>query len=283
MSELEPRLPAIFLGHGSPMEALGGPYADAWRRLGATLPRPRAVLMISAHWYIDATAVTAMKAPRTIHDFYGFPEALYQITYPAPGEPWLAERATNLLAPVEVLKDNDWGLDHGAWSVLRHLIPAANVPVVQLSIDRTKPPGFHFEIGRRLRDLRDEGVLIAGSGDVVHNLRTVSFDDGAQPYDWAIRFNDVVRQAIADHDWQRLINYAELGQDALKSIPTPEHYLPLLYTLGAAYDDEPVSFFNDEIAFKSISMLGVSIGHAQPGGDAVTRHPNWPRPRKVAE
>jgi 4,5-DOPA dioxygenase extradiol len=256
------------------MEALGGPYADAWRRLGETLPRPRAVLMISAHWYIDATAVTAMKVPRTIHDFYGFPEALYRITYRAPGEPWLAERVTNLLAPVEVLQDHDWGLDHGAWSVLRHLIPDANVPVVQLSIDRTKPPNFHFEIGRRLRDLRDEGVLIAGSGDVVHNLQTVSFDVGAQAYDWAVRFNDVVRQKIADHDWQPLINYSALGQDVRKSIPTPEHYLPLLYTLGAAYEDEPVSFFNDEIALKSISMLGVSIGHPEPGAGIMPVRPN---------
>ena len=274
MSELEPRLPAIFLGHGSPMEALGGPYADAWQRLGETLPRPRAVLMISAHWYIDATAVTAMKAPRTIHDFYGFPEELYQISYPAPGEPWLAERIANLLVPLNILQDQDWGLDHGAWSVLRHVFPNADVPVVQLSIDRTKPPSFHFEIGRRLRDLRDEGVLIAGSGDVVHNLRRVSFDEGAQPYDWAVRFNDVVRQSIADHDWQPLIDYPALGQDAQQSIPTPEHYLPLLYTLGAAYEDEPATFFNDEIAFKSISMLSVSIGHAQPGGGVAITHPN---------
>jgi 4,5-DOPA dioxygenase extradiol len=266
MSELEPRLPTIFLGHGSPTETLGGTYADVWRRLGETLPRPRAVLMISAHWYTDTTAVTAMKAPRTIHDFYGFPEELYQITYPAPGEPWLAERTANLIAPVEIMPDQDWGLDHGAWSVLRHIFPNADVPVVQLSINRTKPPSFHFQIGRRLRDLRDEGVLIAGSGDVVHNLRTVSFDRGAEPYDWAIRFNNLVRRVIADHDWPSLIDYPALGEDALRSIPTPEHYLPLLYTLGAAYDDEPVSFFNDEIAFKSISMLGVNIGHALPGG-----------------
>ena len=146
------------------------------------------------------------------------------------------------------------------------MYPNADVPVVQLSIDRTKPPSFHYELGRRLRDLRDEGVLIAGSGDVVHNLRAVSFDDGAQPYDWAARFNNAVRQAIADHNWLPLIDYPALGQDAQRSIPTPEHYLPLLYNLGAAYDDEPVSFFNDEIAFKSISMLGASIGHAQPGG-----------------
>ena len=246
------------------MEALGGPYADVWRRLGAALPRPRAVLMISAHWYIDATAVTAMTAPRTIHDFYGFPETLYQITYPAPGEPWLARRVAHLLEPVEVLQDQDWGLDHGAWSVLRHMFPGADVPVVQLSIDRTKPPGFHFDVGRRLRDLRDEGVLVAGSGDCVHNLRKLSFVEGAPPYDWAVRFNDVVRQAIARRDWQSLINYPALGRDAHDSIPTAEHFLPLLYTLGSAYEDEPVSFFNDVIAFRSISMLGVSIGHALP-------------------
>lgn len=264
MSKLEPRLPTLFLGHGSPMEALGGGYADVWRQVGETLPRPRAILMVSAHWYIDATAVTAMKAPRTIHDFYGFPETLYGITYPAPGEPWLAERVANLLKPMSVLQDQDWGLDHGTWSVLRHVFPKADVPVVQLSIDRTKPPHFHFDLGRRLRDLRDEGVLIAGSGDVVHNLRAARFDDGAQPYDWAIRFNDFVRHAITSRDWQSLINYAALGQDARESIPTPEHYLPLLYTLGAAYEDEPVSFFNDEIALKSVSMLGVSIGHARP-------------------
>lgn len=269
MSELEPRLPAIFLGHGSPMEALGGRYAQAWRALGESLPRPRAVLMISAHWYIDATAVTAMQSPRTIHDFYGFPEALYQISYPAPGEPWLAQRAAHLLSPMKVVQDQDWGLDHGTWSVLRHVFPAADVPVVQLSIDRTQPPDFHFELGRRLRELRDEGVLIAGSGDIVHNLRTLKPDGPA--YDWAVRFNDAVRGAIARHDWQPLINYPALGPDAQRAIPTPEHYLPLLYTLGAAYEDEPVAFFNDEIALGSVSMLGVSIGHPEPGGGVATR------------
>jgi 4,5-DOPA dioxygenase extradiol len=269
MSELEPRLPTIFVGHGSPMEALGGPFADVWRVLGASLPRPKAVLMISAHWFIDSTAVTAMAKPRTIHDFYGFPEPLYQLEYPAPGEPWLAERVARSLAPTFVGLDQDWGLDHGAWSVLRHMFPDADIPVVQLSIDRTEPPTFHFELGRRLRDLRDEGILIAGSGDVVHNLRAANFAAGAPVFDWAQRFNAFAKSAIAGGRWQDLIEYPALGEDARRSIPTPEHYLPLLYVLGAAYEDEPVSFFNDEIALSSISMLGVSIGHAQPGGDRL--------------
>jgi 4,5-DOPA dioxygenase extradiol len=267
VSELEPRLPAIFFGHGSPLEALGGRFANAWRELGSALPRPKAVLMISAHWFIDSTSVTAMARPRTIHDFYGFPEPLYQIEYSAPGEPWLAERVAHALAPTAVALDQDWGLDHGSWSVLRHAFPNADIPVVQLSVDRTEPPAFHFKLGRRLRDLRDEGILIAGSGDVVHNLRAANFADGAPALDWATRFNTYIKGAIAGRRWDELIDYPKLGDDARRSIPTPDHYLPLLYVLGAGYEDEPVSFFADEIALSSISMLGVSIGHAQPGGD----------------
>lgn len=202
MSELEPRLPTIFFGHGSPMEALGGRYAEIWREIGTRLPRPEAVLMISAHWFVDAVSVTAMPMPRTIHDFYGFPEPLYQIEYPAAGEPWLAERVAHTLAPIDVARDQDWGLDHGAWSVLRHLFPAADIPVVQLSIDRTKPPQFHFDLGRRLRALRDEGILIAGSGDVVHNLRAASLSEGAPPLDLALRFNAFAKAAIADGRWE---------------------------------------------------------------------------------
>jgi len=269
VSELEPRLPTVFFGHGSPMEALGGRFADAWCGIGARLPRPKAVLMVSAHWFIDAVAVTAMARPRTIHDFYGFPEPLYQIDYPAPGEPWLAERAAHALAPIAVVRDHDWGLDHGAWSVLRHVFPKADVPVVQLAIDRTKPPHVHFDLGRRLRVLRDEGVLIAGSGDIVHNLRAASRAPDATAQDWAIRFNAFAKAAIADRRWQALIAYPGLGEDARLSIPTPDHYLPLLYVLGAAFEDEPVSVFNDEIVLSSISMMGVAIGHAQPGGDGA--------------
>jgi 4,5-DOPA dioxygenase extradiol len=262
MSELASRLPTIFFGHGSPMETLGGRYAETWRQLGATLPRPKAVLMVSAHWYTRGTAVTSMAVPRTIHDFQGFPEELHRVTYPAPGDPALAERVAGLLAPIEVARDQDWGLDHGTWSVLRHLIPDASVPVVQLSIDGTKPARYHHEVGRRLRPLRDEGVLIAGSGDVVHNLRAARRGDGVAPYDWALRFNRFVRQTIGDGNWQPLIDYAALGEDAMLSAPTPEHYLPLLYVLGAAHEDEPRGFFNDDIALGSVSMLGVTIGCA---------------------
>lgn len=269
MSELLPRLPTIFFGHGSPMVTLGGGYADVWRELASGLPQPKAVLMVSAHWYIDAVAVTAMAAPRTIHDFYGFPEELYQIRYPAPGSPWLAGRVADLLSPLPVIQDQDWGLDHGTWSVLRHLIPAADVPVVQLSIDRTRPPQFHYELGRRLRDLRDEGVLVAGSGDVVHNLRAANLADGAEPYDWALRFNAFVKSAITDGRREDLVDYLSLGADARRSIPTPEHYLPLLYVLGAAFDDERAVFFNDDVALASVSMLGVVIGHPEPGASGT--------------
>jgi 4,5-DOPA dioxygenase extradiol len=264
LSEPATRLPAIFFGHGSPMEALGGRFADAWRRLGASLPRPRAVLMVSAHWYIGEVAVTAMERPRTIHDFGGFPEALYQVSYPAPGDAWLVDRTIAALAPTPVRRDQAWGLDHGTWSVLRHVWPHADVPVVQLSIDRTQPPQFHFELGRRLRALRDEGVLVAGSGDVVHNLPAAIRRPDAPAYDWAVRFNDEVRRIIAGGDRDSLIDYAALGPDALASAPTPDHYLPLLYVLGAAHEGEPADFFTDEIELGSISMMGVTFGAATP-------------------
>jgi 4,5-DOPA dioxygenase extradiol len=247
------------------MATLGRRYAHIWRGLASGLPQPKAVLMVTAHWYVDGLAVTAMNTPRTIHDFYGFPEELYQIRYPAPGSPWLARRIADLLSPLTVIEDQDWGLDHGAWSVPRHLIPDADVPVVQLSVDRTRPPGFHFELGLRLRDLRDEGILVAGSGDVVHNLRAAIFADDAAPYDWAPRFNEFVKSAIAGGRRRDLIDYSNLGGDARRAIPTPDHYLPLLYVLGAAFDDEEPAFFSDEVALASISMLGVAMGHPQPG------------------
>jgi 4,5-DOPA dioxygenase extradiol len=251
------------------MEALGGCFADQWRRLGETVPRPRAVLMVSAHWFVDETAVTSMLKPRTIHDFYGFPEELFAVQYPASGDPRLAQRITSLLYPLPVKGDLDWGLDHGTWSVLRHLFPHADVPVLQLSIDRTKPPSFHFEVGRRLRDLRDEGVLVAGSGDVVHNLRAVRWQGPVEPYDWAVRFNAMVRDTIAAGDRSSLIDYLALWEDARRSAPTPDHYLPLLYVLGAAYDDEPATFFTDDIVLGSISMLGFALGRPQPGDEQL--------------
>lgn len=242
------------------MNALGGPYANAWRRLGEILDRPKAVLMISAHWYVEGLAVTAMQTPRTIHDFYGFPEELSEISYPAKGAPWLGERVAELLSPLTLALDQEWGLDHGTWSVLRHVYPDADVPIVQLSIDRMQPPKFHYELGKRLRSLRDEGVLVAGSGNVVHNLRTVRFTANAQPFDWAIRFNLLVRQTIEHGPCVNLVDYSTLGDDARWAVPTPDHFLPLLTILGAAYADEPAYFFNDSIDLASVSMLGVIIG-----------------------
>ena len=263
MSERVPHMPAIFVGHGSPMNALGGEYADTWAALGASLPRPKAIVCVSAHWYVEETAVTAMSAPRTIHDFYGFPKPLYDITYPAPGEPWLVDRITDLLAPVPVRHDQDWGLDHGAWSVLMHMFPAADVPVLQLAIDLRQPPQFHYDLGRRLAELRDEGVLVLGSGDWVHNLRLAIRAQSAEPFDWAERFNETVKTLIKAGNHAPLIDWMSLGLDAQLAIPTDEHYLPLLYVLGAQGQDDEVTFFNDAIELGAISMTGVMIG--RPG------------------
>jgi 4,5-DOPA dioxygenase extradiol len=246
------------------MNALGGPYAEEWAALGRALPRPKAILCVSAHWYVDETAVTAMERPRTIYDFYGFPRELYHVAYPAPGDPWLAARTADLLAPLPVRADQDWGLDHGTWSVLVHMFLDADVPVVQLSIDRTKPPQFHYEVGRKLAPLRDEGVLVCGSGDVVHNLRRIAWS-GGDPYPWAASFHDRVKALILAGEDARLTDYPALGEEAMLSIPTPEHYLPLLYVLGARRADEPVAFFSDRIDLGSISMLGTIFGHVPEG------------------
>src|SRR2546429_1636246 len=229
------RLPALFLGHGSPLNALrANPWTRAWSALGAALPRPRAVLAVSAHWYVAAIAVTAMATPRTIHDFGGFPRELYEVRYPAPGEATLAARVQRLLAPLAVLADQSWGLDHGSWSVLRHVFPQADVPVVQLSIDETRPAAFHHELGVRLRPLRDEGILIVGSGDVVHNLHAYAWGGHPQePYDWALRFEAAVRARLEAGEHAPPIDYGALGKGALPSVPTPQHSPPLLFVLGA--------------------------------------------------
>jgi 4,5-DOPA dioxygenase extradiol len=237
-------------------------WTRGWRALGAALVGgPRAVLAVSAHWYVPYTAVTAMPAPRTIHDFGGFPRELFEVRYPAPGDPALAKRVADLLAPLPVEADQSWGLDHGTWSVLCHVFPQADVPVVQLSIDETRPPAFHYELGSRLRPLRDEGVLIVGSGDVVHNLEAYAWGGRpAQPYDWALRFERKVREHLVAGDHARLSDYAALGPDALLSVPTPEHYLPLLYVLGASRPGEAVTFPIEGIDGGSVSMLAVRFG-----------------------
>jgi 4,5-DOPA dioxygenase extradiol len=255
------RMPVAFLGHGSPMNTLQqNAFTNAWRSFGASVPKPKAVLMVSAHWFTPGTHVTAMQVPETIHDFGGFPQALFDFQYPAPGAPVLAQRVAQLLHPLKVGLDETWGLDHGAWSVLAHVFPDASVPVVQLSIDRTQPPQWHYDMAKRLAPLRDEGVLIIGSGDVVHNLGIMNWREQNVAFDWAVRFNDTVKSHLAQPDHPALINYDRLGEDARLSIPTPEHYLPLLYVIAVQTPEDKLGILVDGIIGGSISMLSVVIG-----------------------
>jgi 4,5-DOPA dioxygenase extradiol len=255
-------LPAIFFGHGNPMNAvLNNGYTDAWRRIGALTVRPRAILSISAHWFVPETSVTVSTAPRTIHDFGGFPRELYQVQYPAPGDPALARRVQQMLAPLPVKLDNSWGLDHGTWSVLRHVYPAADVPIVQLSIDESQPASTHFEIGQKLAPLRGEGVLIVGSGNLVHNLHTYAWGrHNPDPYEWAVRFETEAKGLLLVGDHKPLVAYETIGKEALLSIPTPDHYLPLLYVIGTRQRDDVVTFPVEGVDGGSISMLSVQIG-----------------------
>lgn len=256
------KLPVIFFGHGNPMHAISdNGYTQAWRDMAEQVVKPKAILSVSAHWFVPETAVTLASAPRTIHDFGGFPQPLFEVQYPAPGEPELARRVRNLLKPLEVKLDEAWGLDHGTWSVLRHAYPDADVPVVQLSIDESRPASFHYDAGRRLASLRDEGVLIIGSGNIVHNLHSYAWGrHPREPYDWAIRFEDQIRRFIQDGDHEQVVDYEKLGTDAMLSAPTPEHFLPLLYVLGAADPTEPVIFPVEGIDGGSVSMLSVRLG-----------------------
>ena len=250
------RQPAIFFGHGSPMNALGGPYAAVWRALGESVGKPKGVVMISAHWETAGLAVTAQENPETIHDFGGFPDELHAMQYPAPGSPELAARVSALTGAEQT---DQWGLDHGTWSVLAHVWPEADVPVVQLSLDRRLDARGHHELAKRLAPLRDEGVIIAGSGDFVHNLRTWK-RAGGEPYDWAGRLNDAVKAALVRGDDEALIDWVGLAGDAQMSVPTDEPYLPLLYVAAQRRPGDDVSFFNDVIESGSISMTGVRIG-----------------------
>lgn len=255
-------LPTIFFGHGNPMNALlDNQYTQGWQRIGEQMPRPKAILSISAHWFVPGTAVTLTAAPRTIHDFGGFPPELYRVQYPAPGDPDLAQRVQHLLAPLPVTLDRSWGLDHGTWSVLRHVYPAADVPVVQLSIDESQPAAFHFEIGQKLAPLRDEGILIVGSGNLVHNLHAYAWGQRMpDPYEWAVRFEKEAKGMMLAGEYKPLIDYEKLGRDALLSIPTPDHYLPLLYVIASRQADEPIAFPIEGVDGGSISMLTVKIG-----------------------
>jgi 4,5-DOPA dioxygenase extradiol len=255
-------MPAIFFGHGNPLNALArNEYTEAWAAVGRSLERPRAVLCVSAHWYVPGAAVTASRRPRTIHDFGGFPRALYEFQYPAPGDPELAARVRDLLAPAAVALDYRWGLDHGTWSVLCHVFPDADVPVVQLSIDETQAPPFHYELARRLAPLRDEGVLVVGSGNLVHNLHAYAWGrHEAEPFDWAVRFEERARELLLAGNDAPLVAYETLGRDALLAAPTPDHYLPLLYVIALRREGEPVSFPVEGVDGGSISMLSVRVG-----------------------
>lgn len=257
-------MPAAFLGHGSPMNALErNRYTDAWRAFGAGVPRPRAILVVSAHWYVNVTAVTAMPRPRTIHDFYGFPQALFDVAYPARGDPAIAEEVADLVKPAHVGLDRDsWGLDHGAWSVLVHAFPDAGVPVLQLAIDERKPFDFHFDLGRRLAPLRERGVLIVGSGNVVHNLRAIDWSRGDAGFDWAHRFDDDARATVLERpgDAVALARHPDFSRAA----PTPDHFIPLLYFAGlAAASGRAPAVLVDGYAFGSLSMTAYTLDAAR--------------------
>jgi len=255
-------MPAVFFGHGNPLNALlSNEYSAGWASVGASMPRPKAILSVSAHWYVPETAVTVSAQPRTIHDFGGFPRELYEVKYPAPGAPELARRVQELLAPTPVRLDKEWGLDHGTWAVLCHVFPRADVPVVQLSIDETQAAEFHYELARRLAPLRDEGVLVMGSGNLVHNLHAYAWGRHAvAPFDWAVRFEERARELMLAGDDHPLVAYETLGRDALLSVPTPDHYLPLLYVLALRRKGEQVSFPVAGVDGGSISMLSVRLG-----------------------
>ncbi len=257
-------MPVLFLGHGSPMNAIEeNQFVRGFRETGAALPRPAAILCVSAHWFTRGTKVTAMAMPPTIHDFGGFPEALFQVQYPAPGSPELARDTQALLAPTAVELSQEWGLDHGAWSVIKHLYPGADVPVIQMSIDYTQPPAYHFGLAKQLQSLRNKGVLIVGSGNIVHNLRMMDFrnmDKDDHGYDWAREARATVNQHLLSGDVQPLLQYHQGGQALQMAIPTPDHYLPLIYSLGVRREQEELMLFNDKMVGGSISMTSVKIG-----------------------
>ncbi|MDQ6530192.1 4,5-DOPA dioxygenase extradiol [Flavobacterium sp. LHD-85] len=257
------KMPVLFLGHGSPMNAIEeNQFVTGFRNLAKTLPQPNAILCVSAHWFTKGTKVTSMEMPRTIHDFGGFPQALFDVQYPAKGSPELAVETQKILDPVMVELDEHWGLDHGAWSVIKHLYPNADVPVIQLSIDYTKSGQYHFDLAQKLQALRYKGVLIIGSGNIVHNLRMVdfrNFDKDNYGYDWAIEARETVNNYLLDGNFQPLIDFEKMNKAVQLAVPTPEHYLPLLYTLGLKDKTDDLSLFNDKLLAGSLSMTSVKL------------------------
>lgn len=259
---METVMPVLFIGHGSPMNGIeDNEFSRKWAEMGRSIPVPKAVIVVSAHWLTKGTAVTAMNSPATIHDFGGFPPALFEVQYPAPGSPELAAETAALIKGTSVTLDHDWGLDHGAWTVLTHMFPQADIPVLQLSIDYTRTPLAHYELAKELYTLRKKGVLILGSGNMVHNLRMMSWEMiNGGGYDWALEMNDQFKQLILNHHHQPLINWESLGKAAALAIPTPEHYLPLLYTLGLQQANEEITVFNDKAVAGSLTMTSLRIG-----------------------
>jgi 4,5-DOPA dioxygenase extradiol len=255
------KMPVLFIGHGSPMNAIeNNSFSQAWENIGKELPKPKAILCISAHWFVNGSYVTAIEKPRTIHDFYGFPKELNDFQYNAVGSTELAKEIINLDTGKEFnfLPDNKWGLDHGTWSVLCRMYPLADIPVVQLSIDMRKPPQFHYETGKIIKSLRNNGVLIIGSGNIVHNLRMIS--NNINGFDWAIEFDSKIKNLVDNRDYKSIIEYAGLGSAARLSVPTPEHFLPLLYILGASESDESLQYYTEEITMGSLGMRSIKFG-----------------------
>lgn len=258
------QMPVLFLGHGSPMNAIEeNEFVRGFREIGKTIPKPQAILVISAHWETKGTFVTAMEQPRIIYDFGGFPPELYQVKYPAPGSPQLARETKSIIRKTEVGLDQSWGLDHGAWSVVKHLYPNADVPVIQMSLDYSQPPQYHYDLAKELASLRKKGVLIIGSGNMVHNLRMVAwdkFDVDNFGYDWALDASERMKKYIVSGDHTPLIRYGSQGMSFELAIPSPDHYLPLLYALALKEGEEKVTLFNDKAVAGSLTMTSVSIG-----------------------
>jgi len=262
--EEDEKLPILFMGHGSPMNAIeDNVFSQKWLAMGKEIPKPKAVLCISAHWLTKGTQITAMEHPKTIHDFGGFPKALFDVQYNAPGNPELARQTKELIKSTNVGLDHDWGLDHGTWSVVRQMYPDANIPVLQLSIDYNQPASYHYQLAKELASLRKKGVLIMGSGNMVHNLGMVAWDKMNEPdfgYDWAIEMNEKFKKDILDGNHEALINYQNYGIAGKNAIPTPDHYYPLMYILGLIEKNEKVTLFNDKVLMGSLTMTSVKVG-----------------------
>lgn len=264
LNEEDIKLPTLFIGHGSPMNGIeDNEFSQTWKKFGSEIPKPKAVLVISAHWLTNGTKITAMEKPKTIHDFGGFPQALFDVQYPAKGDPELATASSKLIKSTQVELDHDWGLDHGTWTVVRHMYPNADIPVLQLSIDYNKPAQYHYDLAKQLSALRKKGILLIGSGNMVHNLRMIAWDklnESNYGYDWAIEMNSIFKEKIQSGDVKSLIAYEKLGANAKLAIPTPDHYFPLLYNLGLQDENDSIRFFNDKSVGGSLTMTSVKFG-----------------------